>query len=151
MSSCLQHWLKAYETGVGITPPKRTQAQPYTASRGKWVVVEHMEANNSEGYEESYRPGDSAFVLGNHSAHPYLCGEPMCLVCHSKSKVQQGLSAEQARAERGMDMVECDRCFGAVHLCCESPPLDHPPEVIQLTQTSRLWAALPPRNCTTWR
>lgn len=129
-----KHWLQAYETGAEITPDKRTQPVPYTASIGRWEEVDHMEGDDPEGYAETYRPGDSAFVLGKQGKHPYVCGEPLCLACGQKSKVQEGLSAYRARLQRGADMVECERCLGAMHLLCESPPLDAPPQVINLAK-----------------
>ncbi|KAL3151386.1 hypothetical protein ABBQ38_013215 [Trebouxia sp. C0009 RCD-2024] len=125
---CAAPNLQAYETGAEITPDKRTQPVPYTASIGRWEEVDHMEGDDPEGYAETYRPGDSAFVLGKQGKHPYVCGEPLCLACGQKSKVQEGLSAYRARLQRGADMVECERCLGAMHLLCESPPLDAPPQ-----------------------
>ena len=133
-----KHWAQAYETGTEITPDKRTLPVPYTANIGRWEVVDHMYADNDEGYPETYRPEDSVFMLGNKSKDAYVGGEPLCLACDQKSSVPAGLSACQARLERGKDMLECERCMGAMHLACESPPLDAPPEVMQLSQKTKL-------------
>ena len=102
-----QCWVQGHQLVRYITPPKRTKTQPHIARKGHWVTVEQMEITNGDGKHEIYRPGESVFVLGNDK-QPFVCGEPSCLLCDQTSKVQ----------DRGSDLLECDRCMGAVHFHC---------------------------------
>lgn len=102
-----QCWLQGHEPDRYITPPKRTKIQPYAARKGGWVTVEQMEITNGDNKHEAYKAGESVFVLGN-AEQPYDCGEPLCILCDQPSEAQ----------EPGSDLLECDRCMGAVHFHC---------------------------------
>lgn len=117
ISTC-ECWLQGNAGDMFITPFRRTKAQPHIARKGRWVPVAHMDCTNGDDKIEIYRPGDSAFVVGNNEQQ-YVPGEPLCLVCEQASEEEQ---------ERGSDLVECDSCIGAVHLRCAG--LSETPEVI---------------------
>ena len=117
-----QCWLQGQQADRYITPPKRTKLQPYIARKGKWVTVEQMEISNGNGKHEVYRPGESVFVLGN-AEQPYVCGEPLCLLCDQASEVE----------DRGSDLLECDRCMAAVHIRCAA--LTEVPKVSTVQKT----------------
>lgn len=112
-----------------ITPFKRTNTQPHVARKGRWVTVPHMDCTNGDGKYEIYRPGDSAFVVGNNEQQ-YVPGEPLCLVCDQASEVQ----ASEVQ-ERGSDLLECEGCMGAVHFHCAA--LSEAPEVTIVQKTKQ--------------
>ena len=115
-----QCWLQGHVLDSFITPPKRTKTQPYIA---QWVAVNDMSCINGDDKCETYKTGNSVFVRGADD-QPYVCGEPLCLVCDQASMVE----------DHGTDLVECGRCMGAVHLPCAG--LSQVPKVtiVQKTQ-----------------
>lgn len=120
-----RYYLQGYEADRFITPPKRTMTQPYVARQGEWVAVNQMSCINGDGHGELYTTGNSVFVLGADD-QPYVCGESLCLVCDQASMVQ----------DRGSDLVECDRCMGAVHLHCAALSKVPKVNIVQKTQQS---------------
>ena len=111
--------MQAHETGKDYTIPKRTQPKPHIARKGKWVEVQQMDAKNGDNHEESYRAGDTVFVRGN-TIGEYVYGEPTCLLC------------EQPSQKCGSDLLECDRCLGAIHCHCDKTPVSTDPQVISV-------------------
>lgn len=75
-----------------------------------------MAITNGDNKLEVYKPGESVFILGN-AEQPYVCGEPLCVLCDQPSEAE----------DRGSDLLECDRCMGAVHFHCAG--LTKAPEV----------------------
>ena len=59
-----------------------------------------MDCTNGDGEPETYRPGNSAFVVGNNEQQ-YVPGEPLCFLCEQASKKGQ---------ERGSGMRQVYWC-----------------------------------------
>lgn len=103
------------QAGTEETPEKRCKASNHSLKE-----VTEVDALSAFGHHERLQAGNSAFMVGREDWRDHIHEIAPCSCCGGWS------------IDDGKDMLECDKCLGAVHLGCNMPPLTKLPEVLLL-------------------